>query len=59
MDKLNTELNAVLNDPAARERLNVLGITASPGTAEKFGQDMQRELVRYGAVVKAANIKVE
>jgi tripartite-type tricarboxylate transporter receptor subunit TctC len=59
VDKLNTELNAVLNDPAARERLNVLGITASPGTAEKFGQDMQRELVRYGAVVKAANIKVE
>jgi len=59
VDKLNAELNAVLNDPVARERLNVLGITASPGSAEKLGQDMQRDLVRYGAVVKAANIKVE
>lgn len=59
VDKLNTELNAVLNDPAVRERLNGLGITASPGSAEKFGQDMQRDLLRYGAVVKAANIKAD
>lgn len=59
VDKLNTELNAVLNDPAVRERLNVLGITASPGSADKFGQEIQRDLVRYGAVVKAANIKAE
>ena len=34
VDKLNTELNVVLNDPAVRERLNTLGITASPGGPE-------------------------
>jgi tripartite-type tricarboxylate transporter receptor subunit TctC len=59
VDKLNTELNAVLNDPAVRERLNTLGITASPGGPEKFGRDMARDLSRYAGVVKAANIKVE
>jgi tripartite-type tricarboxylate transporter receptor subunit TctC len=59
VDKLNTELNAVLNDPAVRERLNTLGITASPGGPEKFGRDMARDLSRYAAVVKAANIKAE
>ena len=59
VDKLNTELNVVLNDPAVRERLNTLGITASPGGPEKFGRDMARDLSRYAAVVKAANIKVE
>ena len=59
LDKLNTELNAVLNDPAVRERLNVLGITATPGSADKFGQEMQRDLARFGAVVKSANIKAE
>jgi tripartite-type tricarboxylate transporter receptor subunit TctC len=59
VDKLNTELNAVLNDPAVRERLNTLGITASPGGPERFGRDMARDLSRYAAVVKAANIKVE
>ena len=59
VDKLNTELNAVLNDPLVRERLSILGISASPGSADKFGQEIHRDLVRYGAVVKAANIKVE
>jgi tripartite-type tricarboxylate transporter receptor subunit TctC len=59
LDKLNTELNAVLSDPAVRERLNGMGIAATPGSAEKLGQDMQRDLARYGPVVKAANIKVE
>ena len=59
VDKLNTELNVVLNDPVVRERLNTLGITASPGGPEKFGRDMGRDLSRYAGVVKAANIKVE
>ncbi len=59
VDKLNTELNAVLKDPAVRERLNTLGITASPCGPEKFGRDMARDLTRYAAVVKAANIKAE
>lgn len=59
VDKLNTELNVVLNDPVVRERLNTLGIAASPGGPEKFGRDMARDLSRYATVVKAANIKVE
>jgi tripartite-type tricarboxylate transporter receptor subunit TctC len=59
VDKLNTELNVVLNDPAVRERLNTLGIAASPGGPEKFGRDLSRDLSRYATVVKAANIKVE
>jgi len=59
VDKLNTELNAVLNDPEVREKLNGLGISASPGSAERFGQDLRRDLERYGAVVKSAGIKAE
>ena len=59
VDKLNTELNAVLNDPVVRERLVTLGITASPGGPERFGRDMARDLARYGQVVKAANIRAE
>ena len=59
VDRLNTELNAVLNDPEAREKLNGMGITATPGTPEKFGEDMKRDLTRYGQVVKAANIRAE
>ena len=59
VDKLNAELNAVLNDPETREKLNGMGITATPGAADKFGDEMKRDLARYGAVVKAANIKAE
>ena len=59
LDRLNTELNAVLNDPEARDKLNGMGITATPGTAAKFGEDMRNDLARYGAVVKTANIRLE
>ena len=59
LDKLNAELNAVLNDAEVRERLNGMGISATPGTADKFGEEMKRDLARYGQVVKAANIKAE
>ena len=58
-DKLNMELNAALNDPEVREKLNVMGITATPGSAEKFGEEMKRDLARYGPVIKAAGVKAE
>lgn len=57
--RLNTELNAVLNDPAAQERLRTLGIEPSPGSAEQFRDEMRRDLGRYGQVVKAAGISID
>jgi tripartite-type tricarboxylate transporter receptor subunit TctC len=57
--RLNTELNAVLADPEVRERLNQLGIGATPGTPEQFGEEIKRDLARYGQVVKAAGIKAD
>ncbi len=57
--RLNTELNAVLADPDVRQRLEALGIGATPGTPEKFGDEIRRDLARYGQVVKAAGIKAE
>ncbi|MBL0122392.1 MAG: tripartite tricarboxylate transporter substrate binding protein [Betaproteobacteria bacterium] len=57
IDRLSTELNAVLTDPDTRARLDVLGITATPGTPEKFGAEIKRDLARYGEVVKSAGIK--
>ena len=57
--RLNTELNAVLNDPAVRDRLAVLGIDPTPGTPEQFRQQMQKDLAAYGPIVKAAAIKLD
>jgi tripartite-type tricarboxylate transporter receptor subunit TctC len=59
VDRLTTELNAVLNDPETREKLNLMGIAAAPGTADSFGDEIKRDLARYGQVVKAAGIKAE
>ncbi|MFP5462926.1 MAG: Bug family tripartite tricarboxylate transporter substrate binding protein, partial [Gammaproteobacteria bacterium] len=57
--RLNEALNAVLKDPPVRDKLTTMGIEASPGTSEAFGQEMARDLQRYQAVVKAAGISVQ
>lgn len=59
IQKLNTELNATLNDPVVRDKLRVLGIEAAPGSPEQFREEIRRDLNRYGPVVKAAGIQVE
>ncbi len=59
IEKLNHELNALLTSPEVVERLITLGITATPGTPEQFGEQMKADLEKYGAVVKAAGIKAD
>ena len=59
IDRLNRELTAVLTSPDVVAKLETLGITATPGTPEQFGEQMRRDLESYGKVVKAAGIKAE
>ena len=59
IDKLNTELVYVLNDPDVRDKLNVMGISAAPDSSAKFSEDIKRDLARYGQIVKAAGIKAD
>ncbi len=58
IDKLNREINAVLADPAVKERLLVSGIIAAQGTAQQFGQEIQNDFKLYGKVIEQAGIKV-
>jgi len=55
--KLNTVLNEVLNDTDAKKRLDIMGVTAAPGTPAAFGGQIKSDLARYADVVKAAQIK--
>lgn len=57
--RLNTELNAVLGDPVVREKLQAMGIDATPGSPHQFRDEIRRDLARYGQVVKAAGIRAE
>lgn len=59
VQRLNTELQAVLNDPVVKDKLQAMGIDASPGTPGQFAEQLRRDLLRYGQVVKAANIRLE
>ena len=59
VQRLNAELNAVLADPVVKDKLQTLGIDASPGTPEQFAEQLRRDLSRYGQVVKAANIRLD
>jgi tripartite-type tricarboxylate transporter receptor subunit TctC len=56
MNKLNAALNEVLHSPAAKERLLGMGIAATPGTGEKFAEQIRQDLARFGPVVKAAAV---
>lgn len=59
VQRLNTELQAVLNDPQVREKLTVMGISATPGSPQQFSDQIRNDLQRYEMVVKAAGIRLE
>lgn len=56
--KLNKEINAVLQDPAVKEKLLGSGIEAANGTPAQFAQEIKRDLEMYRPVVEKAGIKV-
>ena len=59
IERLNKELNKVLNLPAVREAFGKQSIDAAPGTAAEFAAFMQTEMARWGRVVKDAGIQPE
>ena len=59
VERLNAELQSVLNDPLAREKLLGMGIAPTPGSAQLLGDQIKSDLQRYEAVVKKAGIRLE
>jgi tripartite-type tricarboxylate transporter receptor subunit TctC len=59
VDKLSTEVNACLFDLKIKERLAVLGCVPMPMTPAGFGKFIADETVKWGNVIRAANIKMQ
>jgi tripartite-type tricarboxylate transporter receptor subunit TctC len=59
LKRINTEVNKVLADKDVQERLTKLDNIVSPGTAEQFTAQVQREFDANAKVVKDAGIKIE
>jgi tripartite-type tricarboxylate transporter receptor subunit TctC len=57
--ELNKAINAVLSDPAMKERFAGLGAEPMPMTPAALGQYIAGETGKWAKVVKTAHIKVE
>jgi len=59
VQKLNSDLNAVLRETQIREALEKQGMTPVGGTPQRLGELVKKELPRWSRVVGAAGIKAD
>ena len=59
IDRLNKEVNAILAEPAMKQRLDELGGVPLIGTPEDFGKIIQSETDKWAKVVEFAKIKID
>ena len=59
IERLNRELNNVLAEKDVAKKIEAQGAEVEPGTPEQLKTLVQKEVVRWKAVVTAAKIKVE
>jgi tripartite-type tricarboxylate transporter receptor subunit TctC len=57
IDRLGTEIRKVLAMPDVLQRLERLGVEATPASAEEFGALIRSELKRWNQLVRDAGIK--
>lgn len=57
--RLEAELAAIRQMPDVRERLLAVGQPAAGGTAQQMTDIIAREIPRWTAIAKAANIKLD
>jgi tripartite-type tricarboxylate transporter receptor subunit TctC len=59
LDRWNQEIVKVLNDPSIREQLSKHGLTPHPTTRAELTDFMQKESVKWGAIVRERKITSE
>jgi len=57
IDRLNTEMQAVLALPDVRKKLAEAGVEVQPANPAQFGSFVKRETAKYKTIVQAADIK--
>ena len=59
IERLNTEMNAAIVDPAFKARITHAGGTLLPGSPADFGRLIVEETEKWAKVIRAANIKLQ
>lgn len=59
IDKLNREINVVLESPEGRTALEQIGSVGGGGTPEELGSLMKAESAKWKTIIEAANIRLD
>lgn len=59
VEKLNSEIAAIIKSPDARERLATQGYVPESGSPQQLADMIKSELVRYGKLIKAVGMQAE
>jgi tripartite-type tricarboxylate transporter receptor subunit TctC len=59
VDRLNADVNRVLDNPEVKERFAKLGMQPAPGKPEELAATLRADIARWSKVVRDANIKPE
>jgi tripartite-type tricarboxylate transporter receptor subunit TctC len=59
VDRLNAEINRMLQHAEVRDRLAALGAEIVGGTPKEFADHIQREIPKWAKVIKIAGVQVE
>jgi len=57
--RLSADIGKVLNQPEVKQKLFDAGAEAMPTTPDQFAKILRSEIVKWGKVVKAANIQAD
>lgn len=59
LDRLNAEMQRMLNEPDVKERLNTLAFTPMGGSRREFGDYITAEIAKWGKAVKESGARVD
>ena len=59
VEKLNRELNAILDEPETQKRLLAMGAEILKGTPDQFALHMKTEYAKWGKLVRETGVKIE
>ena len=59
VQKLNTTLNAIFNEPEFKKKWEAIGTPVVGGTSQQFGELIRKETTRLGLVVKNAGVTLD
>lgn len=59
VDRINTALNAALNDSAVKERLKSAGLEPVGGTPEQFAKLIHDESIKWAPIIKRSGARID